>query len=91
MGNFSRLLVLLVLAGCAPTPTPVPSSVAPVPQVYTCQQEKEMRVELAVLAKTFGKNDSTVIKAMDDYRLERKALARLHGQDTPQCSPDVGS
>lgn len=73
MRSIKALSSLLLLAACDPTPGRMPSSAAPIPRVYSCEQSRQAAKEFAALPK-----GSTLEQWMDDYRIERKALRAFH-------------
>jgi hypothetical protein len=77
------LLAVLALAACSPPPpTPSPPSAAPVPQQYSCEDNHKAAAEHAKLAKS-----SILVKWLDDYRVERKALWAFHKIPEPTPCP----
>lgn len=83
MARSSLVVVALLLAACSQT-TPAPAIVttAPAPKVYTCAQEKQLAVEYRALP-----DGSILVTVLDDYRLERKALAAARKEPPPRCRP----
>lgn len=77
------VLMALLGASCAPLPTAAPTTVAPMPQAYSCPQFAQMAAEYRALPA-----GSMLAVAMDDYRAERLVLFRLNGlPSAPACKP----
>jgi hypothetical protein len=86
--RYERIIVapvfVLMTAG-APTPTPLPTSVAPMPVQYTREQTAALRPNRAL------PEGSMIRQAMDDYRVERAALQALHKLPPPAPYPRPAS
>lgn len=77
----AALVAVFLVAGCQPAPpTPGPSSSAPVPRQYSCEQNKAAAKEYDTLPK-----GGTLRSWIDDYRIERKALRAFH--QMPETTP----
>lgn len=82
MARFSPLFLILALTGCPAAPTPGPSTSAPQPHQYSCEQNKAAAKEYEMLPK------GGVLRSwIDDYRIERKALRAFHGLPEPTPCP----
>ena len=74
---------MALAAACAPAPVPSPVVVAPMPAQYNCSQFAQMAAEYRALPA-----GSMLAVAMDDNRVLRLALFRLHGlKEPPPCKP----
>lgn len=80
MARFEIVLATaLLIAGCSPAPpVPGPSSAAPVPKIYTCEQNRAAAKEYDLLPV-----GGELRRWTDDYRIERKALRAFHNLPEP--------
>lgn len=71
------------LAACSPPPPVVaPSIVAPLPQEYTCDQQRRLATEFAAMPA-----DAMARQAIVDYGRERDQLRAIHGLPRPAACP----
>jgi hypothetical protein len=66
------LMSLILLGGCASAMQPTAINVAPYPRTYTC-------AEIRNLGDKYDSLPDIVRKMLDDYSVERQALAKAHG------------
>lgn len=81
--GFALCGLLLALAACSPPPpTVAPIVVAPMPKVYTCEQQRQLADEFAALPA-----GSMAKQAIQDYGGERDQLRAVHGLPRPAACP----
>ena len=79
----AALAASIALAACSPPPPVVaPIVVAPMPQVYTCTQQRALANEYAALPAA-----SMLKTAIADYGRERDELRAVHGLPKPAACP----
>jgi hypothetical protein len=75
--------LILVLGACSPPPPVVaPIVVAPMPQEYSCTQQRQLANEFAAMPA-----GSMARQAIVDYGRERDQLRAVHGLPRPQACP----
>lgn len=79
----SSPILALILGGCLGTsPAPAPVVVAPLPKLYTCEQQRQLAAEYRALPP-----GSMLRIAVNDYGEERDRLRAAHGLAEPPPCP----
>lgn len=77
----SRIALLgLLLASCAPAPTPAPIVAAPYPAQYSCADLRQANAEFEALPA-----GSMLAVLISDYDKVRRELRAVHGLPDPAC------